>query len=73
VNEILIGFSVSGFVGHIPAQRLKHRIDEFNPNQRLVVSLVLIGLNVLIEPLNQGFNLIWDVEHAWECNREASF
>jgi len=56
VDNILVGFGITGGVVHIPAQSLEQRVEKLNAGFGFVEVLVLVSFAVALEPLHQFKN-----------------
>jgi hypothetical protein len=56
VKDIFLGFRVALLIGDIPPERLEERIEKLPAQLGFVVTLALVGLAVLLEPVDESGN-----------------
>jgi len=56
VKDIGLGLGVTMLIGDIPPERFEKRIEKLPAQLGFVVTLALVGLAVLLEPVNEGGN-----------------
>ncbi len=53
MDDIFVRLSVALLIGDIPPERLEERIEKLPTHLGLVVTLALVGLAVLLEPVDE--------------------
>ena len=69
VDDIFVRLGVTLLIGDIPAERLEERIEKLPAQLGFVVTLALVGLAVLLEPVDEGGNDRGRLTH----NRQSLF
>ena len=69
MDDIFIRLGVALLIGDIPSERLEERIEKLPAQLGFVITLALVGLAVLFEPINEGGNERGRLTH----NRQSLF
>ena len=56
MDDIFVGLGMTLLVGDIPAQRFEQWVEKFSTHLGFVVALALVGLAILVEPVDEGGN-----------------
>ena len=69
MDDIFVRLSVALLIGDIPPERLEERIEKLSAHLGFVITLALVGLDVLLETLDEGSNDSGRLTH----NRQSLF
>jgi len=82
MDHILVGVRITGLVDYVPSQSLKHRIDKLDPELRLTIGWIAVGVGVLLKPGDKMDDLFRgllicgchrDVDTAARCEKLGHF